>query len=93
MTGNRNCDRNNSASDNSKNILGAGNEELVNYPISSKEIRNIEDSISIKNRVLWTIAIILELIFAITGGSGIMVIGDNQSEKEKKKRAKRRKRT
>ena len=91
MTNNKNDIKNSSAINNSKNILGADHDNLVNYSIAREEIDNIERYISVKNRILWTISAFLDLLLCITGESGVYFIGDNESIKEKKKRAKRKK--
>ena len=90
MTNKENINQNNSAIDNSENILGADHDELVNYHISLKEIDNIERSISLKNKILYTVAATLEILLCVTGESGVNFIGDNQSKKPKKKPEKRR---
>ena len=91
MTNNEDINKDNSAIDNSDNILGANHDELVNYRISLKEIDNIERSISVKNKILYTVAATLEILLCITGGSGVNFISDNQSRKAKKKQEKCRK--
>ena len=90
MTNNEDIIKENFAIDNSKNILGSDHDELVNYQISLKKIDNIERSISIKNKILYTVAATLEILLCITGGSGVNFISDNQSRKTKKKQEKRR---
>ena len=90
MTNNEDIIKENSAIDNSKNILGSDHDKLVNYQISLKEIDNIECSISVKNKILYTVAATLEILLCITGGASVNFIGDNQSIKKKKKQEKRR---
>ena len=89
MTNNKDDIKNSSAMNNSKNILGADHDNLVNYPTAREEVDNIERFISAKNRILWTISAFLDLLLCIAGESGVNFIGDNQSKKEKKKRASR----